>query len=133
MRAAPGARAVGIEPRADRRALAAANAAALGAPGLRLIAGEAPAAFEGLERPDAVFLGGGLSRAAVEAARAALRPGGRLVANAVTLESEALLAALHAALGGDLVRISVARADPVGGRTGWRPFMPVTQWSLEVR
>jgi precorrin-6Y C5,15-methyltransferase (decarboxylating) len=132
MRAAPHTRAIGIEPRADRRALAASNAAALGAPLLRLVAGEAPAALDGLEPPDAVFLGGGLSRESVAAARAALKPGGRLVANAVTLESEALLTALHAELGGDLVRLSVARADAVGARTGWRPFMPVTQWSFET-
>jgi precorrin-6Y C5,15-methyltransferase (decarboxylating) len=130
MRAAPWAKAVGIEPRADRRALSAANAAALGAPGLRVIAGEAPAALEGLDAPDAVFVGGGLSRETVAAALAALKPGGRLVANAVTVESETVLAALHAEKGGELVRVSVARADAVGGRTGWRPFMPVTQWSL---
>ena len=60
---------------------------------------------------------------------AALRSGGRLVVNAVTLETEALLMARHAALGGELVRIALSRADPVGGMTGWRPAMPVTQWA----
>ena len=64
----------------------------------------------------------------LDAAIAALRPGGRLVVNAVTLETEALLIARHAALGGELIRIAIARADPVGGMTGWRPAMPVTQW-----
>ena len=64
-----------------------------------------------------------------DAAIAALRPGGRLVANAVTLEMEALLLARHAALGGDLIRLQVSRAAPVGTMTGWRPAMPVTQWS----
>ncbi len=58
----------------------------------------------------------------------ALRPGGRLVVNAVTLETEALLLARHAALGGDLIRIAISRAAPVGGKTGWRAAMPVTQW-----
>jgi precorrin-6Y C5,15-methyltransferase (decarboxylating) len=133
MRAARGARAVGVEPRADRRAMAAANAASLGAPRLDIRDGRAPEALAGLPAPDAVFLGGGLSRETAEAAWAALKPLGRLVANAVTLESESLLAALHAERGGELVRISVARAAPVGGRTGWRPAMPVTQWSVEKR
>ena len=133
MRAARDARAVGIEPRAERRALAAENARALGAPRLRLIAGEAPAALAGLDPPDAVFVGGGLSAAVADAACEALRPCGRLVANAVTVESEALLASLQARLGGSLVRLAVSRAEPVGGRRGWRPAMSVTQWSLVKR
>ncbi len=133
MRAARYARAVGIEPRADRRAMAAANALALGVPKLELIDGEVPAALDGLAPPDAIFIGGGLSRATFEAAWVALRPLGRLVANAVTLESEAELIALHKAYGGDLVKLSVHRAEPVGRLTGWRPLMPVTQWSLVKR
>ena len=133
MRAARSARAIGIEPRADRRAMAAENALALGAPRLDLRDGEAPGALHGLPPPDAVFVGGGLSEAAVDAALAALRPLGRLVANAVTLESETILIALRARLGGDLVRLDVARAEPVGRFTGWRPSMPVTQWSLVKR
>ncbi|NCO87660.1 MAG: precorrin-6y C5,15-methyltransferase (decarboxylating) subunit CbiE [Rhodobacterales bacterium] len=133
MRAARYARAVGIEPRADRRAMAAANALALGTPQLRLIAGEAPAALAGLDAPDAIFIGGGLSEAVFDAAWAALRPLGRLVANAVTLESEAVLIGLHARHGGALVRIQIARAEPVGRLTGWRPLMPVTQWALVKR
>lgn len=133
MRAARYANAIGIEPRADRRAMAAANALALGTPRLRLIEGEAPAALDGLPAPDAIFIGGGLSAEVFEAAWAALRPLGRLVANAVTLESEAALIALHATHGGELVRISVARAAPVGRLTGWKPAMPVTQWSLIKR
>ncbi|MEL6647876.1 MAG: precorrin-6y C5,15-methyltransferase (decarboxylating) subunit CbiE [Pseudomonadota bacterium] len=133
MRGARYARAIGIEPRADRRAMAAENALALGAPRLELIDGMVPAALTGLEAPDAVFIGGGLSEGVFEAAWAALRPLGRLVCNAVTLESEAVLLALHKAHGGELVKLSVARADPVGGLTGWRPMMPVTQWSLVKR
>ena len=130
MRAARDARAIGIEPRADRRALAAVNAAALGTPGLRLIDGTAPDALTDLPAPDAVFIGGGFSQDTFEAAWAALKPMGRLVANSITLESEAMLTTLHARHGGELSRLSVARADPVGQLTGWRPFMPVTQWSL---
>ncbi|WP_298435883.1 precorrin-6y C5,15-methyltransferase (decarboxylating) subunit CbiE [uncultured Jannaschia sp.] len=133
MRAARSARAIGIEPRADRRAMAAENALALGTPRLDLREGTVPDALHGLPAPDAVFIGGGLSEATFDAAFAALRPLGRLVANAVTLESEAILAALHARHGGDLVRIAVDRAEPVGGYRGWRPAMPVTQLSLVKR
>ena len=78
-------------------------------------------------------VGGGLSEAVALACWEALRPFGRLVANAVTLESEARLIGLHVQLGGDLVRLDVARAEPVGRFTGWRPSMPVTQWSLVKR
>ncbi|WP_417733828.1 precorrin-6y C5,15-methyltransferase (decarboxylating) subunit CbiE [Roseovarius sp.] len=133
MRGARYARAIGIEPRADRRALAAANALALGVPKLELIEGRVPEALEGLEPPDAVFIGGGLSEAVFRTAWAALRPLGRLVCNAVTLESEALLLELHKRHGGQLVKLQVHRAEPVGGLTGWRPLMPVTQWSLIKR
>jgi len=133
MRAARYARAIGIEPRADRRAMAAENALALGTPRLELIDGTVPAALEGLEAPDAVFIGGGLSSETFEAAWRALKPLGRLVANAVTLESEATLIALQKAHGGELVRLQIHRAEPVGPYQGWRPLMPVTQWSLVKR
>jgi len=133
MRAARYARAIGIEPRADRRAMAAANALALGAPKLQLIEGEAPAALQGLEPPDAIFIGGGLDAAVFDAAYTALKPLGRLVANAVTLESEAVLLDLHKRHGGTLSKLAVQRAEPVGRLTGWRPLMPVTQWSLVKR
>lgn len=133
MRAARYARAIGIEPRADRRAMAAANALALGTPQFQIIEGEAPAALAGLAAPDAIFIGGGLSEETFTAAWAALKPLGRLVANAVTLESEGQLLALHGEHGGDLVKLQVHRAEPVGGYRGWRPSMPVTQWSLIKR
>lgn len=133
MRAARYARAIGIEPRADRRLLAAANAAALGAPQMQLIDGEVPAALDGLQPPDAIFIGGGLSIETYEACWAALRPLGRLVVNAVTLESEALLLALYKAYGGDLVKLQVNRATELGDYTGWKPLMPVTQWSVVKR
>ncbi len=130
MRAARDAEAIGLDPNAERLALARQNAETLGTPRLRLVEGRAPEALADLPRPHAVFIGGGLSRETVDAAGAALPPGGRLVANAVTLESEALLAALHAERGGELTRLAVSRAAPVGARTGWRPAMPVVQWSL---
>lgn len=131
MRLARGARAIAIEPREDRRAHIADNSLALGTPEIRIVAGTAPEALIGLERPDAVFIGGGVGRDGVfEAVWQALRPGGRLVANAVTLESEARLLALQSRHGGELSRISVARAEPVGPYHGWRPAMPVTMWSI---
>lgn len=127
MLADPSMRAVAVEARADRAARIRRNALALGVPGLTLIEGEAPAALAGLEAPDAIFLGGGAGDA-LDAALTALKPGGRFVANAVTLETEALMLARHAADGGELVRLAVSRAEPVGGLTGWRAAMPVTQW-----
>jgi len=133
MRAARYARAVGIEPRADRRAMAAANALALGVPKLEVIDGKVPPALDGLPAPDAIFIGGGLSDETFQAAWAALKPLGRLVCNAVTLESEAVLSRLHKEHGGQLVKLSVNRAKPVGSFMGWHPMMPVTQWSLIKR
>lgn len=131
MRAAPEARAIGIEPDASRRAMAAANAARLGAPEFRQIEGTAPEALGDLLPPSAIFIGGGVSDPeVVEACWSALPTGGRLVANAVTLEGQAILMARHRDLGGDLVRIGLDRASPVGGMTGWRPAMPVTQWAI---
>jgi precorrin-6Y C5,15-methyltransferase (decarboxylating) len=123
-------RAIGIERRADRLARARANAEALGAPHLDLRAGAAPAALAGLPAPDAVFFGGGADLAGIEAALRALRPGGRLVVNAVTVDTEALLAACHLRFGGQLIRITLSRAGPMGGRIGWRAAAPVTQWSI---
>jgi len=133
MRGARYARAIGIEPRADRRALAAANALALGAPKLDLIDGTVPEALAGLDAPDAVFIGGGLSEEVFGAAWAALRPLGRLVANAVTIESEMCLTALHKKHDGQLVKLSVERAEDLGALSGWKPLRPVTQWSLIKR
>ncbi|MFC0528438.1 precorrin-6y C5,15-methyltransferase (decarboxylating) subunit CbiE [Phytohabitans kaempferiae] len=130
MRAHPSCRAVAVEADPSRAARVRTNAAALGVPGLSIVEGRAPAALDALPRPDAVFVGGGLTEPGmVEACWSALAPGGRLVANAVTLESEAILAAWHAKMGGDLTRIEVSRAGPVGGFTAWRPALPVVQWA----
>ena len=127
----PSLGAIGIEARSDRADRAARNAAALGAPELKIVQGRAPEALEGLARPDAVFVGGGMIDDGVfEAVWAALKPRGRLVANAVSLETEARLADYFHHFGGDLVRLQVARADRVGTMFGWRPAMPVTQWRV---
>ena len=129
MLAHPAMRAIAVEANAERADRIAQNAARFGVPGLRVVTGSAPAALEGLLQPDAIFVGGGGSDAGVmEMAVGALKAGGRLVANGVTLQMEAVLLELHMRLGGTLVRIDIARAAPVGGMQGWRPAMPVTQW-----
>ena len=129
MLADPAMRAIAIERRADRAARVRRNAAAFGVPGLDIIEGAAPAAVSGLETPHAIFVGGGAGDpGTLDAAARALRPGGRLAVNAVTLETEALLLARHATLGGDLIRIAISRADALGEKTGWRAALPVTQW-----
>ncbi|RAY16885.1 cobalamin biosynthesis bifunctional protein CbiET [Actinomadura craniellae] len=130
MRAHRSCRAVTVEARADRAERITANAAALGVPGLRVVHGRAPAALAGLATPDAIFIGGGITTSGmIETCWDALPSGGRLVANAVTLEGERVLADAYAGFGGDLVRIAINRASPVGGYTGWRAMMPVTQWT----
>jgi len=134
LRAEATARAIAVERRADRRRRIERNALALGVPSLQVVDGEAPAVLVGLPAPDAVFLGGGVSAPGMIAACwAAIRPGGRIVASAVTLEGEAALAAARAEHGGQLVRLEVAHAAPIGGLTGWRPQMPVVHWSARKR
>ncbi len=130
MLADPSLRAIAVEGHPERAARIRRNARTFGVPGLSIVEGAAPAALAGLAAPDAIFIGGGGSEAGVmEAALAGLKPGGRLVAIAVTTEMEAVRLSHHSRLGGSLVRIDIARAAPVGQMTGWRPAMPVTQWS----
>jgi precorrin-6Y C5,15-methyltransferase (decarboxylating) len=130
MRTHPSCRAVAVESSRERADRIARNAVRLGVPGLEVVRGRAPAALDGLPAPDAVFVGGGTTTPLLlDACWEALRPGGRLVANAVTVESEAVLADWFGRAGGELVRLAVQRAEPVGGFTGWRAAMPVTIWS----
>lgn len=130
MLADPSMKAIAVEANPERCARIRHNAANFGVPDLQLIEGTAPAALIRLESPHAIFIGGGGSDPGVlDAAIAALRPAGRLVANAVTLEMEALLLARHAEHGGSLTRIDIARPSPVGSMTSWRPAMPITQWA----
>ncbi len=126
----PSLRAIGIEERADRAERATRNAAALGAPDLEIVIGRAPDALQGLSAPDAVFVGGGLTDGVLEAAWRSLNSGGRLVANAVTLESETILLEIFRRLGGELMRLDISRADRVGALHGWRPSMPITHWRI---
>jgi precorrin-6B C5,15-methyltransferase / cobalt-precorrin-6B C5,C15-methyltransferase len=130
--------AIAIERRSDRVARIRRNAAAVGVPNLSLIEGSAPAALEGLASPDAVFIGGGATTPGmIDAAQSALRPAGRLVVNAVALETESVLLKYQSQWGGSLTRIAISRAGPIGGEdarmTGWRPAMPVLQWTWVKR
>lgn len=131
MRVHPGCACVAFEQQVERAARIRRNAAQLGVPGLKVVEGRAPGSFVGLAAPDAIFMGGGVGDEELfGACWAALRSRGRLVANAVTIESEAALIMRHARLGGDLMRMQIARAEPVGGLHGWRPMMPITQWTV---
>ncbi|MGW5775914.1 precorrin-6y C5,15-methyltransferase (decarboxylating) subunit CbiE [Streptomyces sp. NPDC003863] len=131
MRTHRSCRAIAVEKSPERAARITRNADALGVPGLKVVTGPAPAALSGLETPSAVFIGGGLAAPGLlDTCWEALPPGGRLVANTVTLESEALLARWYGRHGGELIRLAVSTAVPVGGFTGWRQAMPVTQWSV---
>jgi precorrin-6Y C5,15-methyltransferase (decarboxylating) len=133
MRAHPSCRAIAIEADPTRAQRISANSRNLGVPALRVVCAEAPTALAGLPSPDAIFIGGGLSRPGVlDACLVALRPGGRLVAHAVTLETEAQLALAYAERGGELTRIQVEHAAPLGALTGWRPARAVTQWALTL-
>jgi precorrin-6B C5,15-methyltransferase / cobalt-precorrin-6B C5,C15-methyltransferase len=129
MLADPSLRAIAIESKADRTARIRRNAAAFGVPGLDVVEGAAPQALGGLESPQAIFVGGGASHPGLlDVVADALDSGGRLVVNAVTLATEALLIARHAESGGALTRIALSRAGQVGGKLAWRSAMPVTQW-----
>jgi precorrin-6Y C5,15-methyltransferase (decarboxylating) len=127
MRAHPSCRAIAVEAHAQRQRFIERNRDALGVPALQLVAGEAPAALAGLPAPDAIFIGGGVTVPGVfDTCWDALKRGGRLVANAVTLEGEAALAACRKQHGGTLTRIAVAEAQPLGGFETWRPALPIT-------
>lgn len=120
-------RALAVEADAGRQAHILYNRDHLGAPALQLVAGQAPEALTGLATPDAIFIGGGLTAPGVlDACWTALRPGGRLLANAVTLQTEAALVAFRERHGGDLTRLQVAQAQPLGAFDTWRAALPIT-------
>jgi precorrin-6B C5,15-methyltransferase / cobalt-precorrin-6B C5,C15-methyltransferase len=127
MRAHPACRAIAIEADNERQRFIEHNREALGVPNLQLIAGNAPDALDGLPAPDAIFIGGGVTvHGVLDACWHALKSGGRLVANAVTLEGEAALTAWRARHGGTLTRIALAQAQPLGGFETWRAALPIT-------
>jgi precorrin-6Y C5,15-methyltransferase (decarboxylating) len=126
----PANRAIAIEQRADRASRATRNSLALGVPDLRILTGSAPDILEDLPPPDAVFIGGGARNGGVlPAAWTALKSGGRMVVNSVTVETEAILFQALREHGGTLTRLSVERLDTIGRMHAFRPAMPVTQWA----
>ena len=128
LRSHPRCRAISIEQHSHRLEFIADNMAALGTPHLQLVQGKAPAALTDLPTPDAIFIGGGVTAPGLLATCwTALRSGGRLVANAVTVESELQLLQLHQQVGGELTRIAIQRTQMIGGFLGWKPLIPVTQ------
>jgi precorrin-6Y C5,15-methyltransferase (decarboxylating) len=129
MRTHPTCRAIAVEADPDRAARIESNARRLGVPDLEVVTGRAPEALAGLAEPDACFVGGGGSREVLDLCRQRLRAGGRLVAHGVTLETEGILGDAHAEHGGELVRLSVERAEPLGGYRGWAPARAVVQWA----
>ncbi len=131
LRAHPTCRAVAIEAREDRAERIARNASTLGVPVLKVVTGRAPEALEGLDRPHAIFVGGGATEEGlIDACWDALLPGGRLVVHGVTLETESVLAHRYAVLGGELTRLHVEHAAPIGTFTGWTPSRAIMQWAV---
>jgi precorrin-6B C5,15-methyltransferase / cobalt-precorrin-6B C5,C15-methyltransferase len=129
MRSHPRCRAIAIEQSSSRLRYIADNAAALGTPNLQIIEGTAPNALKDLPTPDAIFIGGGVTATGLfDVCWEALRSGGRLVANVVTVEGEQMLFKWHEQVGGNLTRIAIQRAEPIGKFLGWRAMAPVTQW-----
>ncbi|WP_339631691.1 precorrin-6y C5,15-methyltransferase (decarboxylating) subunit CbiE [uncultured Sneathiella sp.] len=131
MRCDPRNRAIAVEARKDRFDLIEKNRVNLGVPQLKTLNATAPDALVGLEAPDAIFIGGGLNVEGIfEASWKALKPGGRLVANAVTIEGEQRLFQLHDSYDGALTRLNYSRAEKIGGFTSWKPFRQITQLRL---
>ncbi|MBO0734805.1 MAG: precorrin-6y C5,15-methyltransferase (decarboxylating) subunit CbiE [Methylocapsa sp.] len=132
--AGPNNRAIAIEEREDRVKMIKRNAATLGVPQIEIVLGKAPGALTNLPQPQAVFIGGGAGEARLlDAAFAVLPAGGRLVANAVTLESEAELLRRYVAQGGELTRLEISRANALGSFQAFRPARPITQWCITKR
>ena len=131
MRAHPTCRAVAVEADPQRADRITRNARSLGVPALHVVSGTAPEALSELATPDAVFIGGGASRPGLlRRCLDSLPRGGRIVVHGVTVETEAVLAAAYAEHGGELTRIHVEHAAPVGSFTGWTPSRAVTQWAF---
>ncbi len=131
MRAARDARAIAFERQGERLQMIALNAAALGVPGLEIVSGDAPKTFDTRQPPDAIFMGGDVGNDDLfDACWSALKPGGRLVANAVTLDGEHALYSRHLQLGGEVTRIEISALERVGGHRAFKPRMAVTQWSV---
>jgi precorrin-6Y C5,15-methyltransferase (decarboxylating) len=133
LRTSPRCRAIAIERDHDRAKRIAANAAQLGVPGLQVVHGVAAAALADLPGPDAVFVGGGATTAVLDLVWSALRPGGRLVVHAVTVETETIIVGCWQRLGGELTRVAVEHLERIGSYSGWKPSRAVVQWSVVKR
>jgi precorrin-6Y C5,15-methyltransferase (decarboxylating) len=133
LRTSPRCQAIAIERDHDRAKRIAANACQLGVPGLHVVHGVAAAALADLPRPDAVFVGGGATTAVLDLVWSALRPGGRLVVHAVTVETEAIIVGCWQRLGGELSRVAVEHMERIGSYSGWKPSRAVVQWSVVKR
>ena len=129
LRGNPHGRAIAVERDDDRVKRVVANSRHLGAPGLQVVHGVAPAALADLPRPDAVFVGGGATTEVLDVVWSALRPGGRLVVHAVTVETEMIITERWQRLGGELTRMAVEHLERIGGYHGWKPSRAVVQWS----
>ena len=131
LRSHPRCRAIAIERHPTRLKYIADNASTLGVPQLKIVAGDAPTVLQDLPQPDAIFIGGGVTvDRLLDLCWGALRPGGRLVVNAVTIESERIVLQYQQLYGGDLIRIGVQRAEAIGSFLGWKPLISVTQWKV---
>ncbi len=129
LRSHPRCCAIAIERHPTRLKYIADNASTLGVPHLKIVAGDAPTVLQDLPQPDAIFIGGGVTvDRLLDFCWRALRPGGRLVVNAVTIESEQMILQYQRLYGGDLIRIGIQRAEAIGSFLGWKPLIPVTQW-----
>lgn len=133
LRASPRCRAIAIERDEERAKRITANASQLGVPGLQVVHGVAAAALADLPGPDAVFVGGGATTAMLDVVWSALRPGGRLVVHAVTVETETIIVGCWQRLGGELTRIAVEHLEQIGSYSGWKPSRAVVQWSVVKR
>ncbi len=128
----PSTQAIAVESRADRVENIRRNARKMGLDRLNIVEGRAPAVLAELPRPQAVFVGGGLSAELLGWLEGNLPAGTRLVVNSVTLETEALLVEAAGRLGGSLLKLSMAEAQPIGGYRGWKSAYPVVQWSVTL-
>jgi precorrin-6B C5,15-methyltransferase / cobalt-precorrin-6B C5,C15-methyltransferase len=131
LRSHPRNQAIAIEHHPQRLLNIAGNATQLGVPNLEIQAGKAPLVLASLRPPDTVFIGGGLTVPEVfETCWRSLKPGGRLVTNGVTVETEQRILALQQIHGGSLTRIAIQQAEPIGKFLGWKALAPITQWSV---
>ena len=129
LRSDPGCRAIAIEQNLERVKRIRGNAEVLGVPRLDVLHAAVPHALASLPRPDAIFVGGGVTQETLELSWSALRLGGRLVVHAVTLDTEMIMIECWQRHGGELSRLSVERLEPIGRYRGWRPARAVVQWS----